>query len=182
MLGGPQAFRTLVASAIEKSLNIIVQMSPSVSATRAHRRYNGLFTHIINDAGVRVPHPGSDGRFNQWEDQALLNYRKLAVWNLLLEEVGGIYFSLMFGIAMSPLCCPHLRSHASPCRSASFTLCMASLPCFWMNASPTRSSWRWMWTRCFGWRLTASLRIPLVKSWRVTLCCLTRKLDTGTQS
>jgi hypothetical protein len=87
MLGGPQAFRALVASAIEKSLNIIVQMSPSVSATRAHRRYNGMFTHIINDAGVRVPHPGSDGRFNQWEDQALLNYRKLAVWNLLLEEV-----------------------------------------------------------------------------------------------
>lgn len=87
MLGGANAFRSLVAAANERNLTITVQVSASVSATRSHRRYKDLFVHIVNDAGVKVPHPGTDGRANQWEDQALLNYRKVQCWNLLLDEV-----------------------------------------------------------------------------------------------
>ncbi len=87
MLGGVQAFRALVASAAARGLAVTVQLNACVSATRAHRRYKDLYVHIINGTGMKVAHPGTDGKANQWEDQSLLNYRKLDTWNLLVEEV-----------------------------------------------------------------------------------------------
>ncbi len=64
-----------------------VQLNACVSATRAHRRYKDLYVHVINGTGLKVAHPGTDGKANQWEDQSLLNYRKLETWNLLVDEV-----------------------------------------------------------------------------------------------
>ena len=87
MLGGVQAFRALIASAAARGLAVTVQLNACVSATRAHRRYKDLYVHIINGTGMKVAHPGTDGKANQWEDQSLLNYRKLDTWNLLVEEV-----------------------------------------------------------------------------------------------
>lgn len=90
MLGGALAFRSLVASANDRDIAVTVQMDASISATRAHRKYADMFAYVINESGVKVVHPGTDGRSNQWEDQALLNYRKAQAWNLLLDEVSEL--------------------------------------------------------------------------------------------
>lgn len=37
-----------------------------------------------------LPHHGTDGRENQWEDQLLLNYRDIDVWYLFLDEIKSL--------------------------------------------------------------------------------------------
>jgi hypothetical protein len=92
MLGGVDGFKELVQRAKEHGVDVIVQVTGCVSASRAHRRYRGLKAHCISESGAKVVHMGTDGRANQWEDQALLNYRKLAVWELLVDEVSVACF------------------------------------------------------------------------------------------
>ncbi len=87
MLGGEDGFAQLMSSALTNEVNVVVQFNGCISASRAHRRYRGLETHCINDSGLKVPHMGTDGRANQWEDQSLLNYRKKATWDLMVDEV-----------------------------------------------------------------------------------------------
>lgn len=91
MLGGARQFSRLVsAAAAEGGIRVLVQCDASVSATRAHRRYRGLYAHMLDSKGERVVHRGTDGRRNQWEDLALLNYRRLDAWNVLIDDVAAL--------------------------------------------------------------------------------------------
>lgn len=43
--------------------------------------------HYLDELGIKKICYGTDGQAINYEDTALLNYRKLEAWNLLIEEV-----------------------------------------------------------------------------------------------
>lgn len=65
----------------------VVDAFGRVSRTRMHRKYRHLTVETLNSKGIPLRHPGTDGRENQWEDTALLNYRRVESWNLLIAEI-----------------------------------------------------------------------------------------------
>lgn len=99
-----------MSAAARAGQRVLVQCSAHVSASRAHRKYDGLTVTTLDAAGrsVRriahrgrrdlrtrgirgqVLHKGSDGRENQWEDLLLLNYRKLETWERTIAELDDL--------------------------------------------------------------------------------------------
>lgn len=59
-------------------MRVMVQFNTAVSASRHHRKYRDLLTRVLDGAGRMQIHHGSDGQSNQWEDTALLNYRRVS--------------------------------------------------------------------------------------------------------
>lgn len=90
VLGGSSAFRNLVAEATRLGLKIVVDAFDRVSRTRMHRKYRYLTVETLNTRGIPLRHPGTDGRENQWEDTALLNYRRIETWNLMIAEIKSL--------------------------------------------------------------------------------------------
>ncbi len=99
MLGGKAGFQNVIAEAKSQGVRIITQMNASISSSRFHRRYQNLLVKTLDDKGEVVVHRGTDGKHTQWDDQVLLNYRKVETLNILLEDiealmdlgVGGIF-------------------------------------------------------------------------------------------
>jgi hypothetical protein len=71
-----------------------VQLDASVSASRAHRKYAPLLARVLDARGQLRAHAGTDGLENQWEDAALLNYRKVEAWDLLAREAVALVASV----------------------------------------------------------------------------------------
>jgi hypothetical protein len=95
-------FATLLQQAAAADIRVLVQCAASVSTSRPHRKYRDMYVRSLNNKGEPIVHAGTDCLENQWEDQQLLNYRKLEVWDLLVSElktlaqnygVGGIYLN-----------------------------------------------------------------------------------------
>jgi hypothetical protein len=80
MLGGPMGFFKLVQEARQNGIRVMVQMNATVSASRPHRKYKHLYARTLDTKGQATVHYGTDSLENQWEDQQLLNYRKVRVW------------------------------------------------------------------------------------------------------
>jgi hypothetical protein len=78
MLGGAMGFFRLVQEARTLGIRVMVQCDAAVSSSRPHRKYRSLYAHTLDTKGQAVVHAGTDALENQWEDQQLLNYRK--VW------------------------------------------------------------------------------------------------------
>lgn len=87
LLGGEAAFKNLVSEMNRLDIKPIVDGFERVSRTRMHRKYRHLTVETLNSRGIPLRHPGTDGRENQWEDTALLNYRRVEAWDLLISEV-----------------------------------------------------------------------------------------------
>lgn len=87
VLGGKAAFSNLLREMNRLGLTAIVDAMDRVSRTRMHRKYRHLTVETLSTKGVPLRHPGTDGRENQWEDTALLNYRRVETWNLMISEV-----------------------------------------------------------------------------------------------
>lgn len=103
MLGGHLGFARMVREAATVGMRVVVQVDASVSASRPHRKYRHLYAKTLDINGQAVVHAGTDGLENQWEDQQLLNYRKVETWDLLVSEaktlvqVGGAVVLCMVG-------------------------------------------------------------------------------------
>lgn len=87
MLGGEQQFSRMLYDADNHGIRIVLSVTGSVAAARYHREYRDLTCYTLDTSGHRVNHPGSDGNENQWEDQVLLNYRKVETWDILGHEM-----------------------------------------------------------------------------------------------
>jgi len=88
-LGGPKSFKHLTSEIARLGMVPIVDAFDRVSRS-AHRKYRGLVVDALNDRGVPAPHPGTDGRENQWNESVLLNYRKVEVWDLMVREIKNL--------------------------------------------------------------------------------------------
>jgi hypothetical protein len=90
VLGGGAEFASLVADVRRLGMCPIVDAFDRVSRTRMHRKYRYLTVETLNARGIPLRHPGTDGRENQWEDTALLNYRRVETWNLMVSEIKAL--------------------------------------------------------------------------------------------
>lgn len=90
LLGGGASFSQLVEDMTALGIKPIVDAFDRVSRTRMHRKYRALTVETLNERGIPLRHPGTDGRENQWEDTALLNYRRIETWNLMVQEVKNL--------------------------------------------------------------------------------------------
>lgn len=90
LLGGTSGFKNLVTEMKRLGLTAIVDGLGRVSRSRMHRKYRHLLVDTFSNKGILLRHPGTDGRQNQWEDTALLNYRRVDAWNLLVAEVKAL--------------------------------------------------------------------------------------------
>lgn len=68
-------------------IKIIIDCLSRISSSRNHRKYRDLMLSYLDDEGKKRICYGTDGQQINYEDTALLNYRKKESWDLLIEEV-----------------------------------------------------------------------------------------------
>jgi glycosidase len=87
MLGGEKAFKELLNRAKELNIKILVDSATRISSARPHKRYRKHLLQKLDKENKLVGLYGTEGRSLSYEDTAVLNYRKLRVWNMILEEL-----------------------------------------------------------------------------------------------
>ena len=87
MLGGEQGFLRVVQKAKTEGLKVIVDCLARISSSRHHRKFKDLLLHYLDNEGRRRICYGTDGQAREYEDTAMLNYRKVEAWDLLIDEV-----------------------------------------------------------------------------------------------
>lgn len=86
MLGGDEEFDKLMKEAKKQGIKIITDCFARISSSRAHRKYKELMLHFLDPEGRKKICYGTDGMAVNYEDTAMLNYRKVESWDLLIEE------------------------------------------------------------------------------------------------
>ncbi len=87
ILGGESQFKGVVGEIRRLGMTPVIDAVDRVSRHRMHRKYKKLTVETLDRKGIPVAQPGTDGRQNQWEDTALLNYRKMETWTMFLSEI-----------------------------------------------------------------------------------------------
>jgi hypothetical protein len=87
MLGGDEALAGVVKTAKEHKVKIIVDSLARISSSRHHRKYKDLLLTYLDEDGRRHICYGTDGQAQKFEDTAMLNYRKIEAWEMLIDEV-----------------------------------------------------------------------------------------------
>ena len=87
MLGGDIGLKAIVEKAKKRNVKIIVDSLARVSSSRHHRKYKDLLLHYLNEDGRREICYGTDGQAQNFMDTAMLNYRKIESWDLLIDEI-----------------------------------------------------------------------------------------------
>ena len=80
----------------QAKVKVIVDCLARISSSRSHRKYRDLMLYYLDEEGKKRICYGTDGQSLNYEDSAMLNYRKVEAWNLLIEEV--LNFSKRHGI------------------------------------------------------------------------------------
>lgn len=96
MHGGDAAFDELMAEAKRQGVKVIADCYARISSSRAHRKYKDLMLHYLDPEGRKKICYGTDGLAMNYEDTAMLNYRKLESWDLLIDET--IAFAAKYGV------------------------------------------------------------------------------------
>jgi len=87
MLGGDEALKKLVQKAKQSKVKIITDCLARISSSRHHRKYkNLLLNYLDTDGRIHICY-GTDGQAQNFEDTAMLNYRKIEAWDMLIDEV-----------------------------------------------------------------------------------------------
>ena len=104
-LGGEKDFGELVAAAKARNIRLVVDTTSKLGARRAHRKYKGLTCMSQDKKGYTNPTVGNDRYVGllstyssgcaftylafsvefEWPECSMLNYRKLATWDLLVS-------------------------------------------------------------------------------------------------
>ena len=87
LLGGEIDFKSLVQKAKSLNIKIIIDSLSRISSSRANRKYRNILLRYLDHHGKTQICYGCDGKSVRYEDSAILNYRKLASWEMLITEV-----------------------------------------------------------------------------------------------
>lgn len=87
LAGGDSSFTELVREAKLMGVHILVDCLTRISSTNFHRRYKNTQLLHRDGQGHCVILYGSDGKSINYEDTAMLNYRKAEVWDLLIDDI-----------------------------------------------------------------------------------------------
>jgi len=96
MLGGDEGLEKILAKAKEHKVKVITDALARISSSRHSRKYKDMLLRYLDEDGrVHIAY-GTDGQAQKFEDTAMLNYRKIEAWDLLIDEV--LEYSQKFGI------------------------------------------------------------------------------------
>lgn len=87
MLGGDEGFKKVMIQAKLSKMKIIIDCLARISSSRNHRKYRDLMLFYLDHEGRRKICYGTDGQAINYKDTAMLNYRKIETWDLLINEV-----------------------------------------------------------------------------------------------
>lgn len=87
LLGGDKAFNALIQKAKKFSMKIIIDSLTRVSSSKFHRKYRNILLQALDENGKANICFGSDGYSVSFDDTAMLNYRKIEAWNLLIDDI-----------------------------------------------------------------------------------------------
>lgn len=87
LLGGDKAFDNLISTAKKYSMSILIDMLTRISSSRFHRKYRNILLNTIDEKGKINICYGTDGHSVEFEDSAMLNYRKVESWDLIVADV-----------------------------------------------------------------------------------------------
>ena len=87
MLGGEEGLANLVQTDKNSCVKILVDCLARISSSRHHRKYKDLLLNYLDEDGRRHICYGTDGQAQKFEDTAMLNYRKIEAWEMLIDEV-----------------------------------------------------------------------------------------------
>ena len=90
LLGGDKSFISLINKAHKLSMKIIIDSLSRISSSRAHRKYRNILIRYLDKYGKAQLCYGSDGKSIKYEDSAILNYRKVEAWDILIEEIKSL--------------------------------------------------------------------------------------------
>ena len=68
---------------------MVIDCLSRVSSSRPHRKYKNLLLNYLDEHGMRKICYGADGHSICYDDTAILNYRKVEAWDLLIDEVAA---------------------------------------------------------------------------------------------
>ena len=68
---------------------IIVDSLARISSCRHYRKYKDLLLNYLDEDGRRHLCYGTDGQAQKFEDTAMLNYRKIEGWELLIDGLNS---------------------------------------------------------------------------------------------
>ena len=88
-LGGNDGLRALVAAAHDLDMKVLVDVIPHLNR-RVHDVPDTELVRCFDGAGALVPRASTDGRYGDWNDGVLLNYRRLPVWEWLADSVRSL--------------------------------------------------------------------------------------------
>jgi hypothetical protein len=71
----------------KEKIKIIVDCLARISSSRHHKKFRDLLLHYLDEDGRRHICYGTDGQALKYEDTAMLNYRKVEAWDMLIDEV-----------------------------------------------------------------------------------------------
>jgi starch synthase len=86
MLGGDTGYSLVSRAAHQANIRILIDCMARVSSTRPHHKYRKLLLHTLDDKDRYALCYGTDGRAVDYEDTAILNYRKLSSWNMIIND------------------------------------------------------------------------------------------------
>jgi hypothetical protein len=67
-------------------MKIVLDCLSRVSSSRPNKNYKDKFVYSLDENGKISILYGTDGKSLQYDDTALLNYRRKDVWDLLVSE------------------------------------------------------------------------------------------------
>lgn len=86
-LGGEKAFNSLVNKAKKYSMKIIIDSLTRISSSRPDRKYRKILLNSLDENGKVNICYGTDGQSVNYDDSAMLNYRKIESWDILVEDI-----------------------------------------------------------------------------------------------
>lgn len=87
MLGGEQGLKGITSRAKEVGVKIITDALARISSSRYSKKYKDLLLKYLDEDGRVHMCYGTDGQAQKFEDTAMLNYRKIEAWDLLIDEI-----------------------------------------------------------------------------------------------
>lgn len=87
MLGGDEGFKKVIKQAKTSKVKIIIDCLARIASSRNHRKYRDIMLSYLDEEGKKRICYGTDGQSTNFEDTAMVNYRKIEAWNLLIDEV-----------------------------------------------------------------------------------------------
>lgn len=87
LLGGDEQFISMINKANKFSMKIIVDSLTRISSSRYHRKYRNILLNTLDEKGKITICYGTDGHSVSYEDSAVLNYRKVEAWDLMVDDM-----------------------------------------------------------------------------------------------